>query len=67
MPAHKMKTGCVSFRRLAPQNWLPWQRPLTEVMFELDDEWKTVKFFVTKEMFLAASLVRWTERFQPKS
>jgi len=33
-------------------------------MFELVDEWKIFKtFLVIKEMFLAATLVRWTERF----
>ena len=32
MPAHKIKTSvCVNFRRFAPQNWLSWQRPSTEV------------------------------------
>jgi len=31
MPAHKMKMDCANFRRFVPQNWLPWQRTLTEV------------------------------------
>jgi len=31
MPAETINAGIPTRRRLAPQNWLPWQRSLTEV------------------------------------
>jgi len=37
-------------------------------MFELDDKWKNrLTILVIKEMIFAATLVRWTERFQPRT